>query len=54
MVEKEKEKYRVDAFAICDPSHYDLVEIISGHDELFHNPKGLPPKREIEHEIHLQ
>jgi hypothetical protein len=31
-----------------------LVKIISNYDELFKEPTGLPPKREVEHEIYLQ
>jgi hypothetical protein len=38
----------------CDPDHkQELVKIISNYDELFQEPTGLPPKREVEHEIHL-
>jgi hypothetical protein len=28
--------------------------VVSNYDEMFQEPKGLPPKREIQHEIHLQ
>jgi len=28
--------------------------LISNYDELFQESKGLPPKKEIQHEIHLQ
>ena len=31
-----------------------VIEIIFGYDELFQDPKGFPPKREIEHEINLK
>ena len=31
-----------------------MVKIISTYDDLFQEPKGLPPKREIQHEIQLQ
>jgi hypothetical protein len=31
-----------------------LVKIISNYDELFQEPTGFPPKREVEHEIYLQ
>ena len=41
-------------FEGCDPKHKsELIEIISEYDDLFQDPKGLPPKREIQHEIHL-
>jgi hypothetical protein len=43
------------SFEGCDPKHKsELIEIISEYDDLFHDPKGLPPKREIQHEIQLQ
>ena len=42
-------------FEECDPKHkYELIEIMSEYDDLFQDMKGLPPKREIQHEIHLQ
>ena len=42
-------------FQECDPKHKSkLIDIISEYDDLFQDPKGLPPKREIQHEIHLQ
>ena len=31
-----------------------LIKVVSDYDILFQEPKGLPPKREIQHEIHLQ
>ena len=43
------------SFEECDPKHKsELIDIISEYDDLFQDPKGLPPKREIQHEIHLQ
>ena len=43
------------SFEGCDPKlKSELIEIISEYDDLFQDPKGLPPKREIQHEIHLQ
>jgi hypothetical protein len=30
-----------------------LVNIISNYDELFQEPTGFPPKRDVEHEIYL-
>ncbi|CAF4234567.1 unnamed protein product, partial [Adineta steineri] len=39
----------------CDPKHKDeLVKLITNYSEVFQTPKGLPPKREIAHEIYLQ
>jgi hypothetical protein len=44
-----------DAFQGCDPSHKnELIDIVSKYDDIFQEPYGLPPKREIQHEIHLQ
>ena len=43
------------SFEKCHPRHKsELIEIISEYDYLFQYPKGLPPKREIQHEIQLQ
>lgn len=33
---------------------FELVKIVSTYDDLFQEPKGLTPKREIQHEIHFQ
>ena len=55
VIMKQKVKDSLDSFSGCDLSHkQELVKIISNCDELFQEPTGLPPKREIEHEIHLQ
>jgi len=44
-----------DAFQGCDHVHKkELCELISNYDKMFQGLKGLPPKREIQHEIHLQ
>ena len=44
-----------DSFQGCDHVHKkELCELISNYDEMFQEPRGLPPKREIQHEIHLQ
>jgi hypothetical protein len=32
----------------------DLYEVVNQNDEMFQEPKGLPPKRGIQHEIQLQ
>jgi hypothetical protein len=54
MVVREKDVRTFGAFQGCDPSHKkELINIISKYDYIFHEPNGLPPKREIEHEIHL-
>jgi hypothetical protein len=33
---------------------FDLYEVVNQYDEMFKEPKGLPPKRGIQHEIQLQ
>ena len=32
----------------------ELVDVVNQYDEMFQEPKGLPPKRGIQHEIQLQ
>jgi hypothetical protein len=55
MVVREKYDKTSDAFQECDPSHKDeMLDVISNYDEIVQKPGGLPPKREIQHEIHLQ
>jgi hypothetical protein len=55
MIVKQKEEDISDALSGCDPGHkQELVKIISNYDELFQEPTGFPPKREVEHEIYLQ
>jgi hypothetical protein len=55
MVMKEKDVKTSEAFQGCDPSHKnELIDIVSKYDDIFQEPNGLPPKREIQHEIHLQ
>jgi hypothetical protein len=54
MVVKEKDVGTSNAFQACDPSHKnELIDIVSKYDDFFQEPDGLPPKREIQHEIHL-
>ena len=55
MVVTGKDAELSDAFHGCDHVHKnELCELISNYDEMFQEPRGLPPKREIQHEIHLQ
>jgi hypothetical protein len=55
MVVREKDVRTSDAFQGCDPSYKKkLIDIVSKYDVIFHKPVGLPPKREIQHEINLQ
>jgi hypothetical protein len=54
MLVKAKDDDKSNAFKGCGPKHKDeLVKIVSNYDEMFQEPKGLPPKREIQHEIQL-
>jgi hypothetical protein len=55
MVIKEKDVGTYDAFQGCDPSHKkELIDIVSKYDDIFQEPDGLPPKRKIQYEIHIQ
>lgn len=55
MIVKAKDIDKYDAFQGCNPKQKpNLVKVVSDYDILFQDPKGLPPKREIEHEIYLQ
>lgn len=52
---KPKEDEIAEAFKGCDPKcKIEMIKIISTYDDLYQEPKGFPPKREIQHEIHLQ
>ena len=54
MIVKEKDIDKSDAFQGFNPKQKaDLVKVVSDYDILFQDPKGLPPKREIKHEIYL-
>ena len=54
MVVKEKHKDQHDAFLGCE-SHFkdSLVKVVDSFQNLFKEPKHLPPKWEIQHEIQL-
>ena len=55
MVVKEKKPEKTNVFKGCDDKQKsDLERVVSEYDILFQEPKGLPPKREIVHDIHLQ
>ena len=54
MVLKAKDPENSNAFEGCDSKQKaDLVKVVSKYDILFQEPKGLPPKREIVHDICL-
>jgi hypothetical protein len=55
MVAKAKDTVGIDTFKDCDTKLKDaLAIIVSNYDEIFQVLKGLPPKRQVEHEIQLQ
>jgi len=55
MVVKAKDPEKSNAFEGCDSKqNVDLVKFVLEYDVLFQEPKGLPPKREIVHDIYLQ
>lgn len=55
MIVKEKEFEHNEYFKGCDPRLQNyLVKVVYEYDVLFQEPKGLPPKWEIQHEILLQ
>jgi hypothetical protein len=52
---KPKDDVENEAFQGCDTKlKSDLYEVVTQYDEMFKEPKGLPPKRGIQHEIQLQ
>jgi len=52
---KPKENFENKAFQGCDAKlKSDLYEVVNTYDEMFQEPKRLPPKRGIQHEIQLQ
>jgi hypothetical protein len=54
MALKEKYPDKSNDFDDFDPSHkYEMIDVVSNYDEVFQEPKGLLPKREIQHEIQL-
>ena len=55
MIVKAKYVEQTESFKGCDPKHkMDFIKVVCYYDILFQEPKGLPPKREIQHEFHLQ
>lgn len=55
MVVKEKTPDKTNEFEGCDAKQKtNLEKFVSEYDILFQEPKGLPPKKEIVHDIHLQ
>jgi hypothetical protein len=55
MVVREKDVGTYDSFQGCDLSDKnELIDIVAKYDDIFQEPDGLPPQREIQHEIHLE
>jgi hypothetical protein len=52
---KPKDNIENEVFQGCDAKlKSDLYEVVNQYDEMFKEPKGLPPKRGIQHEIQFQ
>jgi hypothetical protein len=52
---KPKNDVENEAFQGCDSKlKSNLFEVVNQYDDMFKEPKGLPPKRGIQHEIQLQ
>jgi hypothetical protein len=52
---KPKDDIENEVFQGCDTKlKSDLYKVVNQYDEMFKEPKGLPPKRGIQHEIQLQ
>jgi hypothetical protein len=52
---KPKDDVENEEFQGCDTKlKSNLFEVVNQYDEMFKEPKGLPPKRGIQHEIQLQ
>jgi hypothetical protein len=52
---KPKDDIESEVFQGCDANlKSDIYEVVHQYDEMFKEPKGLPPKRGIQHEIQLQ
>ena len=54
MVVKENKPDKINVFEGCNAQQQaDIEKIVSEYDVLFQEPKGLPPKKEIVHDIIL-
>ena len=54
MIVKEKDVGKHEYFKGCDPKlKNEFAKLVSGYDIFFQERKGLSPKREIQHDIHL-
>ena len=51
---KQKKETEHGSFAVCDVNlKFELVDVVNQYGDMFQKPKGLPPKRGIQHDIHL-
>lgn len=51
---KKKNDIYYEYFEGCDDKlKYNLFYVVRSHSEMFHEPKELPPKMGIQHEIQL-
>jgi hypothetical protein len=54
LMNKPKDNVEKEVFQGCDAKlKSDLYEVVNQYDEMFQEPKGLPPRRGIQHEIQL-
>ena len=52
LIIKPKNDVDNEAFKGCDLNlKFELVDVVNQYVEIFQEPKGLPPKRGIQHEI---
>jgi len=52
---KQKNDTKQESFAGCDMKmKVQVVNVVNQYGDMFQEPKGLPSKRGIQHEIHLQ
>jgi hypothetical protein len=49
MVVREKDVGTSNTFQGFDPSHKKGLIVVSKYDDIFQEPDGLPPRREIQH-----
>lgn len=55
LIIKQKNGTEHESFIGCDVKmKVELVDVVNQYGDIFQEPKGLPPKRGIQHEIQLQ
>jgi hypothetical protein len=50
---EESLKVKISSEGCTKENKHELEELLKKYREVFQEPKGLPPKREVEHEIQL-